>query len=89
MTLSALQSELARLLYRDPQAPTNVLAIENKGSAILFSFDESELRHEITMLSNDVAQLEGKLMDARRERDEANERHATLVKAVRLVRSLT
>lgn len=69
MTLPEIQTELSRLLYRDPGAGTNIKSIENVGTNIRFVVDESELRHEISMLTHSNEAFERGMMDAMQERD--------------------
>ncbi len=71
MTLSTLQSELARLLYSNPQAATNVESVSNNGTDIHFETDVSGLREEIAELTKTNGELEKEIGEAIAEKDEA------------------
>ncbi len=88
MTLSTLQSELARLLYRDPNAQTNVDALENAGTDIRFVVDDSELLAELHAAQRSADAFEESYCNAVQERDRLKLELDALQKALAPVRPL-
>lgn len=72
MHFSEVQDAVSRLLYNHPNAYTNVEAVENRGTDILFVVDTSELAQEIEDLKEVRDDLQ-KDLDATQEKAEALE----------------
>jgi predicted nucleic acid-binding Zn-ribbon protein len=68
MTLSEILSETRRLLYRDSSCETNVAAVSNAGTRIIFDTEDPVL----------VAQLKDDIDDMQRDLDDMERRNSRL-----------
>jgi peptidoglycan hydrolase CwlO-like protein len=90
MTLQEITSEVARLLYKDVDCETNVAAVSNEGTRIVFETEDPVLVADLKCTVDDLEQENERLESLHDKiKDENNDLHDELTEEKKKTAQLT